>query len=252
MTIRERLNTPELLWISHRGANKECPENTMPAFARAVAMGADMIELDVRLTRDEELVIMHDAYVQRTTDGIGLVHELTLDDIRRFDAGSWFSEAFQGTRVATLDEVLKQWPNMLFNIELKTSPTNRASTLVDRVLKCIHRCGAQQRVVLSSFDHVALRETRHQDPQIALGSLYYGRLWPPFHLAEELQLSSIHADVENLDLSFVREAKARGYAILTWTVQNLEILQWALRNEVSGVIVDDLSLRDKISRQAAE
>ncbi len=95
---------------AHRGDNAAAPENTIPAIAAAVRMGAKQIEFDVRLSRDGRLVIMHDATVDRTTNGTGKVAELTFSGLRALDAGSWFGEAFAGTKVPTLEEVLAAIP----------------------------------------------------------------------------------------------------------------------------------------------
>ena len=98
----------QTLVFGHRGAKAYAPMNTIPSFELALAQGADGIELDVRLTRDGELVLMHDDSVDATTNGSGRVADLTLAEIQSLDAGAWFGEAFRGTRAPTLDEVF-QW-----------------------------------------------------------------------------------------------------------------------------------------------
>ncbi len=105
---------------AHRGENRVNPENTIPAFKAAIDLGAQMIEFDVRLTKDKKPVIMHDRSVDRTTNGRGLVGELTLEEIRRLDAGSWKSDKFKDVKVPTLQEVLDIMPeNVRLNIHLK-------------------------------------------------------------------------------------------------------------------------------------
>jgi glycerophosphoryl diester phosphodiesterase len=103
---RARLANWPVMIAHHRGANRYAPENTLPAIRTAVALGADYVEIDIRTTKDGQFVLMHDASVDRTTDGTGRVNELTLAEIRTLDAGSWFGKPFAGTRVATLDEAL--------------------------------------------------------------------------------------------------------------------------------------------------
>ncbi len=106
---------------AHRGAPSTHPENTLPSFLEAVRLGADMIEFDVRVTADGELVVIHDATVDRTTDGTGAIAELTLAEIKKFDAGLWRAEEFAGTRVPRFCEVLEVFPgDVLLNIELKS------------------------------------------------------------------------------------------------------------------------------------
>lgn len=243
MTIQEMIQSGRFIWMAHRGDIANHPENTLSAFRGAIESNADMIELDVRLTQDHQLLIMHDADLQRTTNGHGLVFEHRLSDIQSLDAGAWFAPHFAGTRVTTLDEVLEQFPLARFNIELKTSPTSQANTLVSRVLECVHRYDAVHRVMLSSFDHVALHQARQRDRDISMAVIYFGRLLNPFQLAEELGLVSFNPNLENLDLAFVQEAKTRGYGVFAWTVKNRESLDFCLSHGVTGAAIDDLSLR---------
>ncbi len=119
-SFRDALRTRRVLNVAHRGASAYAPENTLEAFELAIAQGADVIELDVRLTRDGELVVMHDAFVERTTNGRGEVRLMTLDEILVLDAGYWFGETWRGTRVPTLREVLERLADRaLVDVELK-------------------------------------------------------------------------------------------------------------------------------------
>lgn len=145
---------------AHRGWCSEYPENTMPAFVAAIEVGVDQIEIDVRVTKDGELVIMHDADVRRTTNGEGLVCEMTLDKLRRLDAGSYKGERFRGTRVPTFIEfmnLIKDHPTLTADIELKEYPTKgneaRAYEVCDRVLQIIDEYGYTDRVVINSFSN---------------------------------------------------------------------------------------------------
>src|SRR5437762_13057428 len=94
-----------MLVIAHRGASGNAPENTMAAFKKAVALGANFIETDLQLSRDARFVAIHDATVNRTTNGQGTVHDMTLTELRRLDAGSWFGSEFAGERIPTLEEI---------------------------------------------------------------------------------------------------------------------------------------------------
>ncbi len=116
----DSITLPERGLCAHRGAMATHPENTLPAFRAAIDAGAHMIEFDVALTADNKLVVIHDATVDRTTDGTGRVNDFTLPEIRRLDAGSWKSEEFTGERIPTLDEVLEMMPvNIWLNVHLK-------------------------------------------------------------------------------------------------------------------------------------
>ncbi|MBM1105131.1 hypothetical protein JQC67_03160 [Aurantibacter crassamenti] len=114
---------------AHRGANKTHPENTISAFKEAIRLGAQMIEFDVQLTKDEKLIIMHDATVDRTTNGSGFVKNLTFDQLRSLDAGTWKSKKFEGEKIPTLKEVLQIMPNNIWlNIHLKGNKKLGAET----------------------------------------------------------------------------------------------------------------------------
>ena len=124
---------------AHRGENQIHPENTISAFKEAIRLGAHMIEFDVRMTKDKKLVIMHDKSVDRTTNGSGLVKELTFDEIRKLDAGSWKSEKFLGEKVPTLEETLEIMPNNIWlNVHLKgNAELGEATTKVLIEKNCI-------------------------------------------------------------------------------------------------------------------
>ncbi len=131
---------------AHRGANETHPENTLAAFREAIQMGAQMIELDVQMTKDNELVIMHDETVNRTTNGRGRVSDLTLAEIKELDAGKWKSRKFKGEKVPTLKEALKIMPvNIWLNIHLKGNEelgaaTAKAVIQADRVHQGVIAC----------------------------------------------------------------------------------------------------------------
>ncbi|WP_147676957.1 glycerophosphodiester phosphodiesterase [Algibacter pacificus] len=134
---------------AHRGANATHPENTISAFKEAVRLGAQMIEFDVQLTKDNQLIIMHDATVDRTTNGTGKVSDLTFNEIRQLDAGAWKSKAFTGEKVPTLQEVLQIMPKTIWlNVHLKGSKKAgliTAETIVteNRILQAVVAGGKQ-------------------------------------------------------------------------------------------------------------
>ena len=146
---------------AHRGWCSEYPENTMASFRAAVELGVDQIELDVRVTKDNELVIIHDAKVDRTTNGTGLVKDYTLAELQALDAGSHKGEQFKGEKIPTFlefMEYIKDHPTMTIDIELKEYPTTPgneelAYDVCDRVLKIVDDYGYTDRVVINSFSN---------------------------------------------------------------------------------------------------
>lgn len=164
------------LIIAHRGASGSAPENTMAAFRKAVAAGADMIELDVRLTEDFHIVVHHDRNVRRTTNGKGDIWSLSLPHLRTLDAGSWFSPRFQREHIPTLREVMEYLLPLKvnLNIEVKTDGDPRTGTHFEEcVILIIMEKGFEDRVLVSSFDHTFLKRMHALFPAIKTGALYH-------------------------------------------------------------------------------
>lgn len=150
--------------VAHRGASTVCPENTMPAFRRAIELGAHAIELDVQATRDGRLVVHHDLTLDRTTSGHGPLFAADFDEVRALDAGSWFAPEFAGVRVPTLDEVLAL-DGVQFELELK----GYGEAFVDAVLAAVHRAGVLDRVEFTGADPVLVALLRQRDPRATTG-----------------------------------------------------------------------------------
>ena len=143
---------------AHRGVSETYPENTMEAFRAAVDVGVDQIETDVRITKDGELVLIHDATVDRTTNGVGKVCDLTLAELKSLDAGIKKGEQFKGAKIPTLRELLelvKDHPTMTLDIELKEYPSEDREEIAyatcDRILEMLEAYGYSDRCVINSF-----------------------------------------------------------------------------------------------------
>ncbi|HVS63431.1 MAG TPA: glycerophosphodiester phosphodiesterase family protein [Thermoanaerobaculia bacterium] len=163
------------LVIGHRGASGLAPQNTLPAFERAIELGVDMVELDVQLSRDGELVVIHDPDLDATTDGAGPVAAQALDALTRLDAGSWLAPEWTGTRIPTLRQVLERVAReVLVNVEIKTEAVTDAVEpgVESRIAEVVRALGLEERVIVSSFDPRALEHLRQLAPEIATASLY--------------------------------------------------------------------------------
>ena len=154
--------SPNNIYVAaHRGWSTKYPENTMPAFEAAIALGVDQVEIDVRVTRDGELVIIHDPTVDRTTNGTGKVCDKNLAELLTLDAGSYKGEEFKGVRIPTFKEfmdLVKDHPTLTLDIELKEYPNTpgnetRAYEVCDRVLAMVDEYGYADRVVINSFSN---------------------------------------------------------------------------------------------------
>lgn len=142
---------------AHRGWSQLYPENTMIAFEKALEIGVDQLETDIRVTKDGELILIHDNTVDRTTNKTGFVYDYTLEEIKKLDAGGWMGECFRGTQIPTFIEfmeLVKDHPTITLDIELKEYPEvneARALDVCDRVLKIIDEYGFTDRVVINSW-----------------------------------------------------------------------------------------------------
>lgn len=208
------------LVIAHRGASYDAPENTIAAFALARQLGADGVELDTSLTRDGVPVVIHDLVLDSTTSGSGPVSEIDLRTIKTLDAGSHFDFSFKGETVPTLDEALEAiGPELIVNIEMKTVKW-QSQGLESAVLNVIRRHNAGQRVIVSSFNPIALRRFRAMAPNIPIGYLYapeepiYLRFgWFMLGLPHEAR----HPHHSLVDARFMAWARAHHYRVHTWT-----------------------------------
>lgn len=160
------LKRPDVRVIAHRGASGYAPENTRAAFEKAIAMGADAIETDVRLTADGHLVLVHDATVTRTTDGHGPVADHTLAELRSLDAGRWLGPQFEGERVATLSDLIEEFvPRIPAVLEIK----DQAAT--GPAIEAIRAAGIETRIEVTSFLWPAVVEAKRLAPDLTVGFL---------------------------------------------------------------------------------
>jgi glycerophosphoryl diester phosphodiesterase len=158
--------------IGHRGAMASAPQNTLAAFRTAVEFGADGVELDVHLSKDGAVVVIHDFYVDRTTDGTGRVAQKTLAELKALDAGGKFSPEFASERIPTLSKVFDVLEGkLLVNVELKAPDRSRDTSLVAPVLEVVRKHGMDRRVLFSSFNSHVLHAMKQLAPDI-IGLLY--------------------------------------------------------------------------------
>lgn len=240
--IREAFNSGETLVFGHRGAMAQAPMNTLAAFELARAVGAGGIELDLRLSRDDHLVIIHDDTVDATTDGEGAVAGLTLAEIKRLDAGSWFSEEFASETIPTLDEVFDAFGRaMLINIEIKSS-RDSVDRMERQLAQCIRRHNMRERIIVSCFDPVALQRIRGMMPMVMMGFLYQPDMPAEHYLPlKKLWHEARHPRHDMVDAGYMNWARAQGYIVNVWTVNDPQ-RAIALRDlGVNAIITDEPS-----------
>jgi glycerophosphoryl diester phosphodiesterase len=161
-----------MLVVGHRGAPDTAPENTLAAFEAAIAVGVDAIELDVHLSRDGHLVVIHDDKLERTTNGAGLVHERTLAELRALDAGGWFAPAFAGERIPTFDEALETiGRRAALQVEIK----GKTDGVSEATVAALTAHGLLDGAMLTSFHLDRLPLVRSLAPGVEIGALVWGR-----------------------------------------------------------------------------
>ena len=233
--------------IAHRGANRYAPQNTMPAFERANELGVDGFETDVHLTRDGYPVICHNYTVNETSNGMGSVSSYDLEQIRRLDFGSYFSERFRGTRLPTLDEFLTFCETAdisVMNIELK-SPAAKETDIVEKTIAAVHEHGLFNKLLISSFDYRLLVRCKEVDPLTKTAYLYspdkrdtYKMVFTPVKFAKKIGADYLHPHHSYVTPAYVRAAHAEGIKVNVWTVDTTPVIKFMLRCGVDGIITD--------------
>lgn len=230
----------KVLIYGHRGASAYAPMNTLPAFELAAEQGADGIELDVHLSKDGELVIIHDFTIEETSNGEGAVVDLSLEELKSFDAGSWFSPDFAGTQIPTLDEVFEAvGKKLIVNVEIKSlSPSGDGTE--EAVVACIERHAMQKRVIVSSFNPRVLKRFRSLMPEVPLGYLL-----SPDAMSGQTQVivnpnsyDARHLYYEMINQSQMAWSKENGHVVNAWTVNDPARARQLAMLGVHGIITD--------------
>ncbi len=226
--------------IAHRGAAGTRPELTAVAFERAIEIGVDMIELDVQLTRDGKLVVLHDLELGRTVAGLGAVRDRQLAELQDLDAGSWFAPEYASARVPSLDEVLKiTRGRVALNVEIKSPPDDWQAT-AHALLTSLQATTCGETTLVSSFAMGALRAVRAAAGNVRLAVLWHHRLGEAevFGHAEALAAEAIHPHYKLVNHRLVDDAHRRGLAVNTWTVNEVSRMRKLIDLGIDGIVSD--------------
>ena len=244
---------PYPLVIAHQGGDGLWPGNTMFAFEQAAKLGVDVLEMDLHITKDGVLVLMHDETVDRTTDGTGLVEEMGLAELKGLDAGyDWspddgdtYPYRGQGITVPTLEEVFRAFPEYRMTIEIKKTEGSMAAPFCD----LIRAYGMQDQVLVASFHDERMEEFRQVCPEVATSSArqettvfvlmskaFLGRLYSPAFYA--LQVPEESSNITVMTAQFVRAAHERNLEVEPWTIDDPEQMQRYIDWGVDGIITD--------------
>ncbi len=245
---------PQPVIFAHRGASAHAPENTLTAFELAIRQGADAIELDAKLCADGHVVVMHDATVDRTTDGSGQIGEMPLEALRTLDAGCRFDRAFCGERIPTLDEVFAAFGDKTFiNVEL-TNYRSLTDELPDRVVELVRRHKLEESVLFSSFNPLALRRAHRLLPQVPIGLLALpggAGAWARSALGSLVPHQALHPAIDDVRPKLIQHQHRRGRRIHVYTVNKPQDIARLFRWGVDGIFTDDPLLACQIRAEDA-
>jgi len=252
------------LVIAHQGGDGIWPGDTVYAFENAVEIGADVLEMDAHITKDSQIVLMHDERVDRTTDGAGLIEELTLAELKQFDAAyQWSNDGNRtfpfrgrGIQVPTLEELFQKFPQMRYVIEIKLTKNPIDKPLCD----LIRKYNLQNKVVIASFHDEAMQNFRKTCPEVAtsasrgevtrfvlLGKAFlsglvapqYQSIQPPYDPSESM-------NIPIMTRLFIREAHAKNVAVEPWTVDAPALMKQYIEWGVDGIMTDRPDLMMKV------
>jgi len=232
------------LIIAHRGYSKQYPENTLVAFQAALDANADMIELDVTLTRDRKIVVIHDDTLERTTNGRGPVSDYCLNQLKALDAGSWFDTRFSGERIPTLEEVFDLVNSRIWvNIEIKSSAYEAhypIDAIERQVIELVRQKDMQDTVIISSFEWKILENIKQisESPAISLLSSKPADLKAVI-ACQKLNAFSWHQNQKNMERIHVAMMHEADTSVFAYTVNSVSRFKQLLALGVDGVFTND-------------
>ena len=260
-------NEAQVMIIAHRGARSLAPENTIPAAEKALESRADGWELDVAMSKDGVLVVLHDDTLERTSNVVDIfperepwsVYDFSLDELQQLEFGSWFGESdpfdqiaqenltpsdlerYQVIRIPTLQEALEftQTNQWWVNVEIKdASGTPADAIIVSEVVKLVEMLGMEDQVLISSFNWDYLSQVKALNPKLATGVLANKLVMDPLALMEELDAQAFHPGIKVTYAEQVKLLRENGYDVNVWTVNEVADMEKLLEMGVTGIITD--------------
>ncbi len=246
---KELYDENDFFIISHRGAAKFAPENTLASVNAALKLNPDCIEIDVQQTQDSIVVIMHDTTLDRTTNGTGLIKEKTFLELTKLDAGSWFSNDFLNEKIPTLEEIIKVVNGKCqLIVEIKKGHVYYPN-IEKNIIAIIKKYNAESWVIVHSFDSEILEHVHKLNPNIALHKLLVGKLkFIPFMISNKIETLDIdsHPYIKTYSINYVfanrniiKLLKSKGKEVNVWTVNDTHSANELISLGVDGIISDN-------------
>lgn len=235
----KNINIPKI--IGHRGAKGYAPENTLTSFRKAKELGAKWIEFDVKETKDNILIIIHDETFDRTTNGNGSVINTKWLDAKKFDAGSWFDPSFSNEKIPTLEETFLLLKNLKMgaNIEIKPCPGREKQTAIAVANAIKNKWPAELPApIVSSFQMESLIIAKKTNPKLIIGALFETLPNDWKQIITKVQADTIHIDHEIVHTKMIQEITQAGYPVLTYTVNDQNRANELFKMGVSAIFTD--------------
>ena len=224
---------------AHRGSSGTHPENTVAAFKEAASLQIHGVEFDVHMTKDEELVVIHDESINRTSNGQGFVKDMTLKELKEYDFGEWFTADFKGEKIPTLREVLYIFKDTHhhINIELK-SDVFPYEGMEHKVIHMLEEYRLEDRVVISSFNHEMVQQVKKLAPHIETAILFMEVMIAPHEYAEIVGADALHAFFPTVLRPMGKEAVASGKQVRVFTVNDEQYADMLKEIGVHAIFTD--------------
>ncbi|MCM1991047.1 glycerophosphodiester phosphodiesterase [Oceanirhabdus seepicola] len=229
--------------FAHRGYSGKYPENTLKSFKKAIDYGAQGIETDVQMSRDGELILIHDEKIDRTSNGTGYVFNMSYNELLELDFGEWKRKKFRGEKIPKLSELLElvQDKNIELNLEIKNNIIHYPN-IEEKIITLISDFQMEDRVIISSFNHESVLKCKSINKKIRCGPLTYSNLINPHKYINEYKFDTFHPMYRSLDSEKIQVLKNNGTPIYTYTVDIKEEMNFLIKNGIEGIITNEIEI----------
>jgi len=238
--LREQVIDKNLFVVAHRGSSGTAPENTLSSFRQAITAGADMVEADVQITSDGRPIVFHDKFLSRTSDGKGLIKELPYSELKNADAGSWFSNEFNGEHIPLLNEVIEVIKDKCYlNIEVKNIEGNNLDDRITAIIDTIRNYDYLSNTLFSSFYYNTLYQIKKTYPNIHTAAIRIprdNRL--PSEIAKEIGCEAFVCSLSELTPEVSRNIKRFGIYTGVYSIDTEEELNQVLQHPIKAVVTN--------------
>lgn len=232
----ERLSTFTI--ISHRGVAGLAPENTLAGIAKAVELKVDVIEVDLQRTTDEILVLLHDKSVVRTTNGVGDIKDLRWDAVKKLDAGSYFSNAFKGEEIPTIQNALELIRNTTTTLAIELKEPNLYPNIESQLINTLRGANAIKNVIVVSFDEKSLYRVKSYETNLPIGILWFLPWAPKIEPDLKVKTVSVFWGSCLINPHLIYSLHRQGYQVWVWTVNNTFLMRLLIAVGVDGITTD--------------